>query len=189
MRPFLIKLVSVLLISLCLNVLAIEEKNAKEEARLIRKLFLDIKRVPPTPNELDWYLTYNPKPYNTAVDWIIGNTNTQLTKEFLLSENYKKAPLEYLSQPMLDYIIKYQSGSINTTIDQANKQLVKVSIAGGEDNVTDTIDYMSVCLTARSTDVKEINELTKIFKSRSSEEEGYLAVLDEIKTYKDYKTK
>ena len=81
-----------------------------------------------------------------------------------------------------------------STFAQTNKSTVKLPI---DDNtklisynkVIDVIDYISVCLTARVTNVTETNELLDIYKNCSSVEDGYMAVLKAIKNYKDYKTK
>lgn len=186
MRPFLIKLVSVLTMFLSLNLTFSAESSIKE-SRMIRRLFLDIKQVPPTPEELNWYLCYNHEPYQAAVDWIVAQTGA--SKEHLMSNEYKQTFPNKLDQSVLDLIIRYQSGNIKLSVEEADKLLVKISIAGGEDNTTDVIDYMASCLMARSTNVKETNELIKIYKQYPKEEDGYLAVLQQMKTYSDYKFK
>ena len=186
MRPFLTKLVSVWILFLSLNA-TFSAENSLQESRMIRRLFLDTRHVPPSPGELNWYLCYNHKPYQAAVDWI--SSQTGVSKEYLLSEDYIQMYPSKLDQDTLDFIIKYQCGNINLPIDKADKLLVKLSIIGGEDNETDIIDYMALCLMARSTNVKETNELLKLYKQYPKEEDGYYAVLQQLKTYSDYKFK
>lgn len=166
-----------------LSVPILAEKTT-EEARLIRRAFLDIKRVPPTPEELTWYLCYNSNPYQTAIDWLLSSDST--LKPYFLSTKYKLSKPTKLDSNMLELIIKYQAGNLNTTIEQADKMLVKISIACGEDNITDTIDYLSFCLIARVTNTSEINLLQKLFRTYTKEEDGYLAVLQELKQHKEF---
>jgi hypothetical protein len=184
MRPFLIKLVSVLLLT-TLSVPILAEKST-EEARLIRKAFLDIRHVPPSPGELDWYLIYNTNSYQAAIQWLVSQTNTFYLKDYLLSKEYKQSAPVKLTQETLDSIIKYQCGNLNVTSEQADILLVKLAVVCGEDNITDTIDYIAVCLIARPTNVQEINMLMKIYKDQSTEVDGYLAVLKNLKTHKDF---
>ena len=183
MRPFVTKLVSALIIFIAFTA-TFSSENSRVESRLIRRLFLDVRNVPPSPAELNWYLCYNHEPYKTAVEWI--SSQNQISKDYFLSDEYKQKFPTKLDQSTLDLIVKYQGGNINVTNKEADKLLVKVSIAGGEENTTDVIDYMSSCLMARSTNVQETNELLKIYKQYLKEEDGYLAVLDKMKTYSDY---
>lgn len=185
MRPFLSKLVSVILLVGIFSVTILAEKST-EEARLIRKAFLDIKRVPPTPDELNWYLCYNSKPYETAINWLVSNTKNLNLKEYLLSEEYKISSPYKLDDEMQNLIIKYQCGNLNLSNKEADKALIKLSILCGEGSTIDTIDYMASCLMARPTTTKEINVLLKLFKEQNTEEAGYLAVLNVLKTYKDF---
>ena len=166
-----------------LSVPILAEKTT-EEARLIRRAFLDIKRVPPTPEELTWYLCYNFNPYQTAIDWLLSSDSTM--KPYFLSTKYKLSKPTKLDSNILELIIKYQAGNLNTTNEQADKMLVKISIACGEDNITDTIDYLSFCLIARVTNTSEINLLQKLFRTYTKEEDGYLAVLQELKQHKEF---
>lgn len=185
MRPFFQKLVSVIAIIVGLSVTILAQKST-QESRLIRKAFLDIKRVPPTPGELTWYLSYNVHPYEAAINWLTAQTKTNKLKEYFLSEEYKQAKPVKLDKQTQDLIIKYQSGDINVSSSEADKKLIKLAIICGEENVTDTIDFMSICLIARSTNVQEINSLLKIFKEHPKEENGYLAVLQELKQHKEF---
>lgn len=186
MRPFLIKLVSVILIFGALN-LGFSIENSTQESRMIRRLFLDVKHVPPSPGELNWYLCYNHEPYKAAVEWIVAQTGA--SKEYLLSEEYRQKYPTKLDQSVLDFIVKYQCGNIKLSIQEADKLLIKLSIVGGEDNVTDVFDYMAFCLIARATNVQETNELLKTYRQYPKEEDGYYAVLQQLKTYSDYKFK
>ncbi len=185
MRPFLIKLVSVILLVATFSVTILAQKST-EEARLIRKAFLDIKRVPPTPDELNWYLCYNSNPYETAVNWLVSDTKNLNLKEYLLSEEYKLSSPYQLDKETQNAIIKYQCGNLNLSIKEAEKLLVQISTSCGEGSVIDSIDHMSACLMSRPTTTKEINSLLKIFKEQATEEAGYLAVLNVLKSYKDF---
>lgn len=183
MRPFLLKLVSAILLITVSTVSVLADKST-EEARLIRKAFLDIKHVPPTPAELTWYLCYNSKPYEAAVKWLIPSDS--LLQKYFLSEQYKRSSPNKLDLSVLDFIIKYQAGDTNSNIDKASKLLVQIAIVCGEDNTTDIIDYLSLCLIARSTNIDEINHLLKVFRNFAREEDGYIAVLNELKQHKEF---
>lgn len=189
MRPFFCKLVSCILLVSFFNY-ELAGDNSTMEARMIRRVFLDVKKVPPSPAELEWYLIYNTKSYEKAVDWIVNSTNNYtLLKTYLLSDKYKQKESIKMDQLMLDNIIKYQSGNLNNSLDEASTILVRNAISCGEDNTVDTIDYISTCLMARPTRTQEINELLQIFRGYPNDKDGYLAVLDKIKTYPDFFTK
>jgi hypothetical protein len=163
--------------------------------RLIRRVYLDVLGCPPTIQELEWLQVYVSNGYETAVKEVLSRPSNifipsvrKLLKEFLLSNQYKSKESVLLSSEERDFIIKYQSG-IYDSIEDADKQLVANAIASNEPGQIDPIDYMSECLMSRDTTAEEATRLTKTLKSYPSEEEGYLEVLKELKTFTDFYTK
>lgn len=174
-----------ILASLLLSVSAAEE--SLKEGQLIRRVYLDLLGIPPTPKELNWYLTYNkPDPLKRAVNDIVQNNES--LKEFLLSEDYKKKPLIPLSSLTLDLIVKYQSGMLKNSLEEADRKLVDISLKVVEDDLN-PLDFMAECLIGRVTTAQEETELLKIIKKYPSEEEGYLEALKIIKTFPDFLNK
>jgi hypothetical protein len=160
-----------------------------KEGQLIRRVYLDVYGFPPTSSELDWYLTYNKNGYELAVDFVLIKNLTpniqNLLKKFLLSSSYKSEPQTAISSVVCENIIKYQSGNLHISLIEAEKRFVKLSISNSENDIN-PLDYMAESLMGRVTTAEEETELVKIIKRYPSEEEGYLAALQQIKTYKDF---
>jgi hypothetical protein len=185
MKSLLVRVV-LLLILIFFPLTSSSREKIKEDQRLIRRVFLDIKCVPPSPAELNWYLCYNHDPYLAAINWCTEDISL---RKYLMSDKYKQIPPVKLNQKMLDLIIKYQCGNVNLTTQEADVLLIELATKEGLNDVVDTIDHMAICLMARSTNTTEINELLKIFKTQPNEKNGYLAVLNQLKTYTDYTCK
>jgi len=163
------------------------------ESQLIRRVYLDVLGFPPSPKELDWYLTYNSKSYETAVDWVINshgayfqNLDPVEMKRYLCSIEYKTTPQIKIIPFQLEMIIKYQCGDLSLSLNDAKIKLTKDAVGFGEGNVLDTIDYIAESLMARVSHAEEATSLLKIYKKYPSEAEGYFNVVSEIMTYKDY---
>jgi hypothetical protein len=167
------------------------------ETSLIRRLYLDLLNVPPTPHEVDWLLIYHANnSFETAVCWILSKpelfsaeSNKEACKQYLLSDAYKNKPKQKLTSEILKYIIEYQSGYNALSIKDSETMLIEMSIRWGGEDIIEVIDYMCVCLMSRSTNIDEANKLIKIFKNELQPFLGYKAVLAEIKTFDDFLTK
>jgi hypothetical protein len=186
-----------LIIALYLNLLVLYPRYAEatplREAQLIRRVYLDVLGIPPSPKELDWYLSYNNNSYETAVKWVVKQPGAYYNSledtemiNHLCSPEYRNKPQIKIIPFQLELIVKYQCGNMSLSIDDADIKLTASAIGVGEGNVLDTIDYISECLTGRLTYTEEANSLLQVYKKYPSESEGYLAVLKEIKTFKDF---
>lgn len=161
-----------------------------KEGQLIRRAYLDVWGVPPSLHELNWYLTYNQNSYETAVNDLLKKDSSSprvkdLAKNFLLSIEYKTRPLKPLTMEEMSFIVRYQGGDLSSSLLEADKRLVRNSILNKENGI-DPIDYLAELLMARSTSASEETFLTKIIKKYPSDEEGYLAALQVMKTFKDF---
>jgi len=167
-----------------------EPPSLLKEGQLIRRAYLDVWGVPPTIEELNWYLTYNRNSYETAVLDLISKEYSsarikELAKNFLLSNEYKTQLQKSLTMEEMSVIIRYQGGDLTSTLKDADKRLVANSILNKE-NGYDPVDYLAGLLMARSTSAGEETFLSKIIKKYPSEEEGYFAALQVMKTFKDF---
>ena len=118
-----------------------ELKDHLKEPQLIRRVFLDILGVPPTVEELEWFLVYNKNSYQTAVEEVLNRPQTplnhlvpaikKLIKGVLLSDQYKLKERQFLSPSERNFILYYQS-NVYGDIDKADKQLVLNAMAMGE---------------------------------------------------------
>jgi hypothetical protein len=157
-------------------------------AREIRKLFLDIKGIPPSIKELEFYTIYSQNGYEVALDDLLNvkekNDRIYFIKEYYLSSDYKSLPSSKLNKREIDNIILYQSGLKEGPLIDAKLKIIKDSLAIESDS-GDAIDYMAELLMGRLTNLDESNHLSKIRKKYSDEEQGLLAVLEEILTFKD----
>ena len=167
------------------------------ETSLIRRLYLDLLNVPPTPHELDWLLIYHPNnSFETAVCWILSKpelfsaeSDKEACEQYLLSDVYKNKAKQKLTPETLKRIIEYQIGYNIVGIKDPETMLIEMSIGWGGEDIIEVIDYMCICLMSRSTNIDEANKLIKIFKNQPHQFLGYKAVLIEIKTFEDFLTK
>jgi len=167
-----------------------EPTPSLKEGQLIRRAYLDVWGVPPTIQELNWYITYNRNSYETAILDLISKEYSsarikELAKNFLLSNEYKTQLQKSLTPEEMAVIIRYQGGDLTSSLLDADKRLVTNSILNKE-NGCDPIDYLAELLMARSTSAVEETFLSKIIKKYPSDEEGYFAALQVMKTFKDF---
>lgn len=168
-----------------------EGNNQGKDSRLIRKMFLDVLGVPPTPPELDWYLVYNSNSYIKAVETVTDKYASPLKNllyTVLISSSYKESGRVLLSNDEKEMIIKYQSGMKNFSLTEAENRLVELSIINRDNGevVTEPLDFLATNLMARNTTLEEENFLSKIVKKYPSEKEGYLKALKIMETYEDF---
>jgi hypothetical protein len=180
MRKLLLTVVTYL--SLCYTSLG-------DDSRLIRRLYLDTIKMPPTIEEIEWYTTYNKtKGYEMAVDWVLTKIGDTRVRGYYLSNAYKTKPEVEVPQDILDSIIKYQVGNLKLTDKQAVDELIKC----GEEQYSsplDMIDYFSMCMMSRATHIDEANLLLKVFRMSKTETQGYRDTISILKQFKDYRYK
>ena len=166
-------------------------------AGLIRRAYIDTLGVPPTVTEMDWLFVYNKgKSYEVAVNYLISNPRFKwnmpknLAKILLLSNDYRSLP----KFPMLpEQVIKnlfYLVGIDNLAYTEENiktacYKLINIAMVCS-DGDTETIDYLAVSMMGRTTNLDEINHLSKIIRnSNKSEKETWYDVLQEIMGFPD----
>ena len=155
----------------------LSDGNSLSEARLIRKVYLDFLKCPPTPTELEWFLVYNINSYEVAVDWICSSSSNSNLKEYLLSDRYKSQTTK-LNKEEIENIIRYQCGKKTGNVDLL---FITLAMKAGEDNPLSSIDYMATCLMSRETTTSEANYYLGIYRKHQTPIDGYLAVLKELK--------
>lgn len=160
-----------------------------DDSRLIRRLYLDTIKMPPTIEEIEWYTTYNKlKGYELAVDWVLTKMGDDRVREYYLSNAYKTKPEIEIPQETLTSIIKYQVGNLKLTDEQAVNELIKC----GEEiysSPLDMIDYFAMSMMSRSTYIDEANLLLRVFRASKTETQGYRDTINIMKQFKDYKYK
>lgn len=142
---------------------------------LIRRVYLDVIGVIPTPEEIDWYIVYNKNGYELAVKYVLQQerSNTCFNKysfEYLCSQEYKTKPFKPLSKAELDKCIVYIAGDFIT--DKITKQEVETSLSkiinhssNESFDVLNRIDYICNLLMSRNTNIQEANNLLQNFKT------------------------
>lgn len=160
-----------------------------DDSRLIRRLYLDTVKMPPTIEEIEWYISYNKtKGYEMAVDWVLTKYGEEKLKSYYLSDDYKQSLPSLIEPETLNNIIKYQVGKLYLTDKQAEEELIRLGQEQYSDPL-DVIDYFAMCMMARPTRLMEANELLKVYRPFKTEKEGFRAVLECMKRYRDYKYK
>jgi hypothetical protein len=181
-------------------VLALE---TKDEARLIRRAYLDVLGVVPTAGELEWYCVYNTDGYIKAVEYILRSSAMRLLGEAalsrkrtaLLSDEYKQAASVKLSQAKLEDIIYYLSGYKGEHSAEALRKAKLALIAHArvyEDGDLEAIDRISLGLMGRVTKLDEANSLLRILRCGldvMSEEESWLNALEQLLLLEDVRSK
>lgn len=157
-----------------------------QDLRSIRKLYLDVIGVPPTPSEVEWLCVYETNSYESAVNHVLnkkyGNEFTlekEKKKKELLEISYRKYRYVLLPEWQTDLIIKYQAGCIFLSLQEAKDVLIQNSLFMGEGG-QDPIDYLFMCLCGRPTNANEMNCFYKIFKNAKDDKEGLSKVLESI---------
>jgi hypothetical protein len=169
---------------------------------LIRKAYIDAIGVPPTIEEIDWYLVYNKdRSYELAVDYVINNPkckwniSKELAKLLLLSKDYKEqAKVQLLPEQIIKNLFYITGIDMNLSYTEENKKIASCRLIQNailcSDGETETIDYLANSLMSRGTNLEEINYLTKLIKnSTKSEEETWYNVLMEIMKFPEVNTK
>jgi hypothetical protein len=156
--------------------------------QLIRRLYIDIIGLPPTIEELEWYVVYNPSnSYELAVKTMVKNYNLIGKEDYYMSSLYTEKPMEIICEEMLYSFIQYFSSSIQNI--KTHKKEVCLSFIKNckliSNDPVEVFDYMTNCLMSRSTRATEANKLLTIFRSSLKEDDGYMLVLKEILKIED----
>ncbi len=145
--------------------------SVRKEIRKIRRAFLDVIELVPTPEEVDWYVVYNQNGYAMAVDYLIQHVpaeKIESTREKLLNPNYPSTEEELLDKLVLEKNVIYLSGNWNSpftpeVVESSKELLIRQALLASDDNPANTIDYLVNELTCRPSTLEEANELLKIF--------------------------
>jgi hypothetical protein len=150
----------------------------------IRRAFICELGIPPSISEIEWFMTYQT---NTLVSGIEHVLNIKYGKEtsidkiilfnFYTDPNNKTIVLT-LTQEQRDLILRYQTGNLNSTVENAKKTLLECALASVE-NSEDPIDYLFVSLCGRYSNTQEYDVYNKIFKNgKGSDFDNLLLVLN-----------
>ena len=159
-----------------------------QEARLIRRAYIDVTGTVPTAEEIDWFVVYNEHGYELAIDHLFRKYDTKLIKEYLLSEGYKNQKMRSLSEQEVNRSLLYVVGMSNNIpiteirVEQAKQLLIKQAILCSDD--TDgAIDYICNAMMSRTSNVQENNKLSHKFRDAlalSTEEMAWKVTMEEI---------
>jgi len=143
------------------------------EIRKIRRAYLDVIELLPTPEEIDWYVVYNQTGYPLAVEFLIlKDLQKQWTPEQLSNPEYTEAPEQMIERQVLEksvvYLAGLWTGDMNEAIKEAGtEKFIKNALLATDERVSDAIDYMINLLTCRPSTAAEENEFTQIFNKVS----------------------
>ncbi len=167
----------------------------------IKRAYLDTIGIIPSTEEIEWYCVYNSgDSYKLAVETLVKhpkfswNMSIAQAKEILLSEHYKHSAKRTLTKEQVTKNLFYVVGiSLDTKINNdsiqlSKNKLIQNALKYADSDIPEAIDYMANCLMCRNTNVKEINELLKIYRSIKTEKEALLTVLDAILELEDVNT-
>jgi hypothetical protein len=167
----------------------------------IKRAYLDTIGIVPSTEEIEWYCVYNSgDSYKLAVETLLKhpkfswNMSIAQAKEILLSEYYKNSAKRTLTKEQIIVNLFYVVGvpldtKINKdTIQLSKNKLIQHALKYSDGDTSEAIDYMANCLMCRNTNVKEINELLKIYRSIKNEKDAWLAVVDAILDLEGVKT-
>lgn len=193
MRTFLLGLFVLLTLGAIEKNISNSPENTRLQIRLIRKLYLEVLKFPPSPKELDWYLTYNSNPYNTALSWVLDQQASKepgypliKMKSFYESKSFtERSPIK-MNPDEIDNIVKYQSGCKDKNLKEAEFKLVEQALKNSDGDLVDALDYLSECLLGRVLSAWEANYyINESKKSLSSTEERLLTILKLLKLHED----
>jgi hypothetical protein len=147
------------------------------EIRKIRRAYLDVCELLPTPEEVDWYVVYNKNGYPLAVDYLtLKFPGEPWTKEKLVSTEYLEAPEEPVARPVLDknvvYLAGLGTGEMTDELREAGvEKFIKNALLASDEKASNAIDYMINQLTCRPSSAAEETEFLDIFNKVSLKED------------------
>jgi len=148
-----------------------------KEIRKIRRAYLDVSGLLPTPEEIDWFVVYNKNGYTLAVDHLTSKfPDAQWSKERLHSKDYLEAPEEPIDRALLEknvvYLAGLGAGEIDPFLKEAGTQkFIKDALLATDEKASDAIDYIINQLTCRPSSADEENKFLDIFNKVSLKED------------------
>ncbi len=172
-----------LIFYLCL-VLSVAGSAAPDDAlhreiRKIRRAYLDVLGLLPTPEEVDWYVVYNKDGYNLAVEFLVKKAPAaEWTKVRLTSPEYLEASARVIDRGTLEKNIVYLAGLwpgeaefTESLIAEGTDKFIKNALLASDENASNAIDYMINLMTCRPSTADEENELFQIFNKVSMKDD------------------
>jgi len=147
------------------------------EIRKIRRAYLDVLGLLPTPEEIDWFVVYNQQGYPLAVNFLIQkDPHKQWSPDRLIAPTYVEAPEQIIERPVLEksviYLAGLWTGEMNEALSEAGtEKFIKNALLATDERASDAIDYMVNLLTCRPSTAAEENEFTQIFNKVSLKED------------------
>lgn len=186
---------------LCLMLSATLSASAEEpfqrEIRLIRRAFLDVTELLPSPEEMDWYVVYNRNGYALAAEYLAKKSQGKWSQEQLLSPAYREAPERLVPKEILEKNVVYLAGLWRGEMapglfEAGSAKFIKDALEIASENPSNAIDWMVSSMTCRPASADEENELFAIFNKvslKATEREALETVLLHILELRDCKYK
>ena len=167
------------------------------EVRLIRRAFLDVTELLPSPEELDWYVVYNRNGYALAAEYLAKKSEGKWSSEQLLTPSYRDAPEQAVPREVLEKNVVYLAGLWRGELspalfEEGSAKFIKDALEIASENPAHAIDWMVNSLTCRPASAEEENQLSAIFNKvslKTTELEALRTVLLHIFELRDCKYK
>lgn len=162
---------------LACSVTAAPNEGQNIEIRKIRRAYLDVTGLLPTPEEVDWYIVYNKDGYSLAVDYLVQKAaGTQWTREKLTSAEYLEGPSQPIERSTLELNLVYLSGLLSADptpalIEEGTEAFIKNALLATDENPSNAIDYMVNLIACRPSSAEEENQLGQIYNKVSLKED------------------
>ena len=186
---------------LCLMLFSVASGSGEEpfqrEIRLIRRAFLDVTELLPSPEEMDWYVVYNRNGYPLAAEYLAQKSRGEWSRDHLLSSTYREAPDQLVPKEILEKNVVYLAGLWRGEMSPAlfevgSTKFIKDALEIASENPSNAIDWMVSSMTCRPASAEEENELFAIFNKvsiKATEMEALKTVLLHILELRDCKYK
>jgi hypothetical protein len=186
---------------LCLMLFSVASGSGEEpfqrEIRLIRRAFLDVTELLPSPEEMDWYVVYNRNGYPLAAEYLAQKSRGEWSRDHLLSSAYREAPDQLVPKEILEKNVVYLAGLWRgemspALFDVGSTKFIKDALEIASENPSNAIDWMVSSMTCRPASAEEENELFAIFNKvsiKATEMEALKTVLLHILELRDCKYK
>ena len=173
------------------------EEPFQREIRLIRRAFLDVTELLPSPEEMDWYVVYNRNGYALAAEYLAQKSRGAWSRDHLLSSAYREAPDRLVPREILEKNVVYLAGLWRGEMspglfEAGSAKFIKDALEIASENPSNAIDWMVSSMTCRPASAEEENELFGIFNKvsiKATEMEALKTVLLHILELRDCKYK
>jgi hypothetical protein len=181
--------------------LSVAQDPLHREIRGIRRAYLDVTGLVPTPEEVDWYTVYNTNGLQLAAEELVhrrGGQRTGWTVDRLLSADYQEAPPVELERGVLERNVVYLAGLLRSGdyqpewFEAGRARFIQDALLVGDDKAGGAIEYMVNGLTCRPASAAEENALMGIFNKvalKSDERTALETVLLHIFQLPDCRTR